>query len=61
MITDFSTKETVATAEAFSPWTGAPRTASKVIRKTAIAANKAIINRSPEMATGSSIAAQKDS
>jgi hypothetical protein len=61
MITDFSTKETLATAEAFSPWPGAARAALKAITKTAIAANKAIVDRSPEMATGSSIAAQKHS
>ena len=57
MITDFSTMDVSAIAEAFIPRTGAAGAALKVVRKTAIAANKAIINRPPEMAIGSSIAA----
>jgi hypothetical protein len=57
MITDFSITDAPAIAEALIPRTGAAGAAPNVMSETAIAANKAMINRSPGMAIGSSITA----
>jgi hypothetical protein len=50
IITDFSTRDASAIAEAFIPWTGAGRALLRVISKTAIAANEATTHRPSGMA-----------